>query len=207
VAALWAAVALGCIFGEDGSDRKARSGALTVTVILDKIGTLGKTAKPADIVMSTLVLTATSADEDTLRETLTLTPGSGEYNVKRTFSGLASEKTWSLSAVARDTAGAVIYSADTSFAVVPNATHDITVTLAARYSMLKARLFPIGDKVTSLLMRVNDSLAATAAFAKGSKSGDTVVLAYDYLAASPSGTPHSVRLEVRGDWYGTDTLM
>lgn len=195
----------GCI--SDSGGKTTASGNLTVTVVLDKVGALAKAGKASGIVMSKLYLTASANGGGTLSDTVTLAQGNDGYSVQRTFSGLAADKPWRVSAVTRDIAGVAIHSADTILVVAPRTTHMVNLVLPARYSTLKARFFPIVDSVTRLHMRVDDNLVASAAFAKQSRLGDSVVLAHDYVSASPTGVPHSIRLDAYGDMGGDEHLL
>lgn len=205
MAAVLSLALVACLNDSDG--KATASGNLTVTVVLDKVGALAKAGKASGIVTNKLYLTASANGGGTLRDTVTLAPGNDGYSVQRTFSGLASDKLWRVSAVTRDIAGVVIHSADTLLTVAPQTTHMVNLVLPARYSTLKARFFPIVDSVTRLQMRVDDDLVASAAFAKQSRLGDTVVLAHDYLSASPSGVTHKIQLDAHGDMWGDDHLL
>jgi hypothetical protein len=189
---------------EESARGVGEQGDARVSVKLRKAASLGKAA---DIEMSELVLTVHAVDEDTLRDTIGIS-GNAQQTVSSTFESLASGKIWTLTAAAVDAEGVTIYGGAVNFTVPPGATQNVSLDLAAQYSMLKARFFPIRDSVTRLELRVDDELVASDTFPKQSLVGDTVVLAHDYLPASlPYGQPKTIKMEAYGEWEGEERLL
>jgi len=182
---------------------QVETGSANVTINLARVGAL---AKSADISMRMLYLSAHAADEDTVRDSVSLS-GHAQYTVALQFLELAASKRWHLSATAVDVKGIVVYGDTASFVVTPGATHNVNLTLAARYSMLVANFYPIRDSVTSVALYVGEELAADSSFPKHALRGDTVALAYGYLPASPSGTSVAVQLDARGDYFGQPNTL
>lgn len=184
-------------------------GSAQVTVNVGKVGALAKGAALAktggamDIDLAALELTLTAPGEAPVTQSIPLS-GHGSNTINQTFTGLASLKTWTLAARSADHAGHTIHTGTTSFEVRPKQTTNVSLNLASMVSMLKAQFFPIRDSVTRCELWVDDSRRDSASFPKQSKLGDTVRLAYDYLA---TGTSHTIRLDVHGEMWGIDTLL
>ncbi len=73
--------------------------------------------------------------------------------------------------------------------------------------MLVAEFLPIRDSVTRCVIDIDGYTAADSTFPKQSLVGDTVMLTFDYLTASPSGTSHEIRLMVYGEIAGEERLL
>jgi hypothetical protein len=176
-------------------------GSAYLTVTVEKVGTLGKTSA---ISLNKLYLTLSSPGETTIADTFPLS-GIGVQTVAKTYSNLASLiKTWTLHAETRDMNGVVIHSGDTSFIIPAQSTIAITLNLTAKYSMLKANIFPIRDSVTRCALLVDGEIKDDSSFAKQSLLGDTVTLTYDYLQ---TGIGQRIKLNVYGTMWGFDTLL
>jgi len=199
---LLAALVVGCLNDSEQSAR-GKTGSVSVTLVFDRVGVL---AKGADIALRKLYLTAYTAGEDTLRDSVDLN-GAGLQVVQRTFAGLTGGKTWWVSARGVDQGGVAVYQDSASFTVTAGQTRSVSLTLVPRFSMLKTRIFPVRDSVTSVTLFVNNTQVARESFAKQSKVGDTVRMAWDYLPASAAGTVAVMRLEVRGDYFGQPNVL
>ncbi len=199
----------GCILDNRTTSPDQETGSVQILLKLEKIGTIHKLSANtamAAIEMDTLHLILHAPGEDTLRNAIPLA-GNGMHTVSKTYSDLPSLKTWTLAAVARDQRGATVYSGSVDFIVPVKKMIDVSLNLSPRYSMLKGRFFPIRDSVTRVELRVDGDLVADSVFPKQSLLGDTVVLRYDYLSASPVGEAHSIGMAVFGDMWGIDTLL
>ena len=169
------------------------------------IGSVGSFAKIQAINLTKIYLELTAVGETTLRDSFNLT-GSGSQTVERIFSDIK-VKTWTAKAWTVDQKGRVIHSDSITFAVVENDTVNANLNLAARYSMMEAKFYPISDSATSAKIIVNGIVVADSVFGKNA-SFDTLRLFFDYLSASPSpGTSSTIRLDVRGNWVDPDTLL
>ncbi len=178
-------------------------GDVNVSVKLGKIGSLGKIKC---IEFDTLTLTLTAPGEDSVVAKMPIS-GKNQQIVTKTFSNLASLKTWTVLAVAKDRSEKTTHFGKTTFEVQPNATTEVTLDLAARFSMLKANFYPIRDSVNACMLWVDDEIAADSSFSRTELRGDTVRLSYDYLSASPAGILHTIRMDARGIVWGDDTLL
>ncbi len=187
--------------GQGGANRP--SGQANVSLKLERVGALQKSAA---IEMDTLFIALLAQGEDPILDTILLS-GNSQQNVLKSYPGLASLKSWTLAALAKDQNNVTVYSGSTDFTVPPNGTANVSLALAAQFSMLRALFLPVRDSVTRMELKVNDSLAAFQAFAKQSLVGDTVTLTHDYLPASPAGIQHAIRMDARGDMWGIDTLL
>ena len=186
-----------------GPGGKGPTGQANLSLKLEKVGALRKAVA---IEMDTLFIGLTATGEAPVLDTVLLS-GNSLQAILKSYPGLASLKTWTLGAIAKDQNGMTVYSGTTEFIVPPNGTANVPLTLAPHFSMLRALFFPIRDSVTQVQLRVDGSLVAAESFAKQSRLGDTVALTHDYLAASPAGTTHAIRMDVRGDMWGFDTVL
>jgi hypothetical protein len=180
---------------------KSDLGSASVYVKIGKVGALGK---KATIQLDTLYLTLTAPGETTRSAKFPLSANS-EQTFSQCFTELASlHKIWTLSAEAKDMLGTVIHSGSISFIVPARRDTSITLTLGAKYSMLKANFFPIRDSVTHCELLVDGVIKDDSSFAKQSLVGDTVEFAFDYLQTNIA---QRVRLDVYGQMWGFDTLL
>ncbi len=178
-------------------------GVVNVSVKLGKIGSLGKIKC---IEFDTLTLTLTAPGEDSFVSKIPIS-GKNQQVVTKTFSNLASLKTWTVSAIAKDKVGKTTHSGKTTFEVQPCGTTAVTLDLAAQYSMLKANFYPIRDSVNACMLWVDGEVVIDSSFSRTELRGDTVRLSYDYLSASPAGIQHTIRMDARGIVWGDDTLL
>lgn len=171
--------------------------------VLIRTGKIGRLAKKAAIELSRLEITLSAPGESTVVREFPLT-GSGAATVSHTIPGLASLKPWTLAARSLDLNGRVIHSGSADFEVRPRQTAEVSLDLAALYSMLRASFYPVRDSVTRCELWIDGELRADTAFPKQSRLGDTIVLAYDYVGAAAD---HEFRMEAHGGMWGIDTLL
>jgi hypothetical protein len=193
-------------------EKSGETGVLNVAIHMDKVGALCKSMKATDIEMTDLCVTLSADGQPTIFDTIQLTGGSYARTERKTYPGLVVYNDgqlvqWTLNVEALDQRNEVIHYKDTSFVIPPLDTANITLVLSSQYSMLVANYFPIRDSVTRCELLVDNGMAADSTFPKQSLIGDTVALAYDYLTATPWGIPHSLLLNVYGDYEGTETLF
>jgi hypothetical protein len=186
-----------------------QTGALNLSVSLDRAGALKKTSA---LDLSELLITLSSPELETIRDTVALSGGYHRREITRAYSQIAARikdqvVVWHLAVESRDRNNRTIHSADTSFSIQPLDTFELSMQLAAQYSMLNANFFPIRDSVTECRVYVDNEIIGRSSFAKQTRIGDTAVITYDYLTASPSGISHSIRLDVMGNLWGIDTLL
>jgi hypothetical protein len=205
---------LSCSNGHDHSNPvlPKETGTVNVSINLGQTGKLSKVKSTAAIEMTRLIITLSAYDQDTIKDTLSLTGGSQERTERKTYSGLAawidgSIIEWTLTAKSYDQNGRIIHSGDTTFTIPVKDTVEISLFLNAKYSMLVANYFPIRDSVTRCELIVDGYTQENYSFAKQSLVGDTVTLSYDYLIASDSGDIHHIELNVYGELFGIDTLL
>lgn len=201
------ALLMGCLRDDrNPSGGGTPAGAAKVVIQAGRIGALAKgapLAKAAAIELAELEVTLSAAGETSVTETFPLS-GNGPATVSHTFPGLASPKTWSLSALTRDRLGEIIHRGASSFEVRPRQTARVDLALSALFSMLRANFHPIRDSVTRVELWVDGDRRDDSAFAKQSALGDTIPLFFDYLAA---GSSHVLGLRVFGEMWGLDTLL
>jgi uncharacterized protein (TIGR02145 family) len=172
-----------------------------------KIGRVGALAKKLAIELDTLFITLSAEGETSVNDKFPIS-GNTQQTVIKNYTDLASLKTWTLTAVAKDVNGEVTHTGQTSFEVPKNDSIQITLNLPALYSMLRANFSPIRDSVTACSLSVDGMRLAGAVFTAQSKLGQTVALDYDYLDASPApGVPHTVRMDVYGVMWGDNVLL
>lgn len=181
----------------------AGTGSALVTIQSGRVGGLAKGSKASDINLASLEVTLTAPGETPVTQSFRLS-GSGSSTISNTFQELAALKTWTLSARTLDQAGQVIHSGSTTFEVRPRQTSDVNLDLSALFSMLKARFYPVRDSVTRLELIVDGVIRDQISFAKQTRLGDTIPLAFDYLT---TGASHTIRLSAYGDMWGFDTLL
>ena len=180
------------------------SGSADITI---KVGAVGALAKSADIALAKLYIMLSSPGQAAISDSFSLS-GTASATIKKTYTNMASLLTWTLTAQSVDLRDSVVHSGATTFTVQPNQTASVSLSLSAKYSMLKANFFPIRDSVTECRLTV-DSIAAVrdSVFAKQALFGDTIRLTYDYLTASAVGVQHSVRMDVSGIMWGIPYLL
>ncbi|GEM_PF-5724502 len=170
--------------------------------VMIRTGKIGALAKGSSIELSILEVTLTAMGEPPITDSFPMS-GSGTANFLHTFSELASLKTWTLTAVSKDLAGKVIHSGSTTFIPLPRKTVDVSLSLNANYSMLRANFFPLRDSTTRVQLLVNHEKVRDSLFAKQSKVGDTLSLFLDYLKTGAN----EIEMDVFGDAWGFDTLL
>ncbi len=179
-----------------------QTAAATITV---KIGVIGKLAKAKNIALEKLILTLSCPGLDTVQDTTSIS-GTGGNTVKTTIGDLKAPRTWRVSAATYDTNDSCIHKGVTTFVAIPADTSEVTLDLAALFSTLKVSFNGIHDSAVALTLTVNGTAySADSTFTAGSH--DTVVLSYDYLAASGSGEDNTLSLKARGTFYGEDTIL
>jgi hypothetical protein len=175
-------------------------GSATLSITTGRVGML---AKNADISLARLCVSLSAPDETTLFDTANLT-GFNEQTVTLSFNTLASLKTWTFNAYTEDANDSIIHETSTTFRVHPRQTVPVSLSMQARFSMLKVRFFPIRDSVTRCAISVDNTLKSDSSFAKQSKLGDTVIVGFEYLYTN---TSQRVRFDVFGNMWGFDTLL
>jgi alpha-tubulin suppressor-like RCC1 family protein len=189
---------------------RSEPGSATVNIQLGKVGALAKSsalAKSTAISLSKLYITLTAQGEPTINDTISLSSGSSQANVTKTYGPLASIKEWTLTAASIDQNDSTIHSGTQTFSVKPKQTLNLpTLALNAIYSMLTANFYPIQDSVTRCQLLVNGSQVAIVSFAKQSRVGDTipVKLTFDYLRTNVA---QRIKMNAFGDINGVDTLL
>jgi hypothetical protein len=168
----------------------AAPGSANLTIDL---GAVGSIAKRSVLSLDTLTIKLTAVGENPIIDLIQI-GGSGRHVVTRSFSGLAPRKTWTVTAETKDKAGAVIHSGVKTFAVEPGGVAEVTLALAARYSTLKASFFPKREGARECAIYGDGMWGYSDSFG----ASDTVTLCNGYLDASPQGTRHFIRMEVRG---------
>ena len=188
------------------------TGTLKMSVNLGRTGVLRKTVKNRAIDMSNLIIVLSADGQNTIRDTLPLTGGYNERTERQTYAGLVAWINgefleWTLHVESQDQNDQVIHSGDTVFTLQPGDTIEISLSLAAGYSMLVANYFPIQDSVTRCVLGIDGDSQADSSFPKQTLVGDTVTLSYDYLTASPAGVEHHIDLDVYGEVRGIEALL
>jgi hypothetical protein len=187
---------------------KERNAVVTSTVVLGKVGALGKTAS---INLTKLVLTAVSTANppDTVRDTSSVS-GNAQVTVQRTLT-LAPLRTWVVSAKSLDSKDSVIHSGSSNaFFVKPADTAAVSLNLASRFSMYEARFNALPDSISSSVSGTGMdklNLNRVVLLVDGVIKADSVLPAGSYFAGNQSVnvfwdyiTPgaHTVTLEAYG---------
>lgn len=176
-------------------------GASEVSIHIGKIGSL---AKCQAIDLNMLVLTISSPGNDTIRDTLSIN-GTGEIVIKTVVDSIAAPVEWTLNAATYDKSGVIIQSNSTVFATMPGDTTDVSLSLYAKYSMLRTSFISIPDSIKAVRMIIQGIDTLDAAFTTGSM--DSIKIAYDYLPADINGIVHAISLYAMGSFYGIDTVL
>jgi hypothetical protein len=193
--------------GESTDKNAGAPGVVKSTVVLGKVGALGKSAT---INLQKLILTAvsTATPADTLRDTSTVS-GNAQVTVQKTLV-LAPLRNWTVSAKTLDAKDSVIHQgASSSFYVKPADTVDVSLNLTSRFTMYQANFNALPDSIAStaantgkaklnlnrLVLKVDgviktDSLLASGYFT----GGQSINVYFDYVTP---GT-HTVTLEAYG---------
>ncbi|MBN1578554.1 MAG: hypothetical protein JW913_18470 [Chitinispirillaceae bacterium] len=189
------------------------SGVLKVSVNIGRVGALSKKSKAADIEMTDLYVVFSADGYDSIFDTIPLGGGSDGRTEEEIYPAMAARYKnkiieWTLRVEARDQNDNPTHWGDTVFSIRPKDTTDVTLTVEARYSMLKANFIPIRDSVTRCVLDIdNGDHIVDSSFEKQSLVGNTVTLSYDYLTASTDGEPHTIKLDVFGELWGIDTML
>ncbi len=204
--ALVALLLSACVF-ETERERGTRSpstdkGSIELNLKVGEVGLLRKIAAAADIELVALYITLTADQETPRHDTISLS-GGGSTTVNRTYSSLAANKTWQVQAYTLDRRGRTIHTANSLFTVQAGRTANVNLDMPAYYSMLRASFYPIDDSVTRCQVQVDGGTVADSGFAKQTRVGDTLRLAYDYLYVGS----HRIALNVYGDWNGSNILL
>jgi hypothetical protein len=182
------------------TDRQAASARITITV--DNVATLSK-RHTIDLV--SLVLTLASHGEDTIRDTVALS-GTGGGGIHATIGDLAAPKNWTIRVLTYDQADSVIHSGSTTFSTFPTDTAEVSLNLAANYSMLRVSFNNTPDSAVTFTLSIDGVYKAESTMTTAGNP-DTVVLAYDYLKANTLGIEHEIALKVQGTYFGTNTIL
>lgn len=173
-----------------------------IAITLDPVATLSKRQA---ISLKQFVLTLTSPGEDTLRDTTTVTDLAGS-TVQKTFNNLMAPRTWTLKAVSFDKSDSIIHSGTTNFTTIPADTVDVTLSLAARFSMLRVSFNGVHDTIAKLSVSIDGATKADTTLSI-TAGPDTVVLSYDYLSATTAGTSHTISLKASGTSAGATKVL
>jgi hypothetical protein len=169
------------------------------------VGTVGKLAKQTSIELKKLILTLSAPDQDTIRDTMALSGSNGgTFNV--TIGHLAAPRIWRLNAVTFDAKDSTIHSGTTDFNTIPGDTVDVSLQLAAEYSMLHVAFNAIPDSAKKFTVAIDGKIEADSTLAVAGEP-NTVALDVDYLSASPIGITHTVSLKTWGTYYGSETIL
>jgi uncharacterized protein (TIGR02145 family) len=203
------AVAFSVLFscGVNHSVNPVESGSSGSANVSINVGAVGALAKTANIALAKLYITLTAPGQVTINDSFTLS-GTSSTTINKTYANLASLLTWTLTARSIDSRDSVIHSGSTTFTVQPNQVANVSLSLNALYSMLKANFFPIRDSVTECRLTIDSpTVVRDSVFAKQTLVGDTVRLAYDYLTASTAGIQHTVKMDAHGIMWGISYLL
>jgi N-acetylneuraminic acid mutarotase len=203
IALIMSAVAFVSCSTNNNPASASKSGVSGSASIAIRLGSVGSLAKKTDISLTNLYIKLSAPEEITVLDTISLS-GNGSTTVSKTYNNLASLKTWTLTVNTLDLKDSLIHSGSTIFDVQPRQTTNVSLDLSARFSMLKAKFFPIRDSVTRCELLVNGTNVDDSSFAKQSALGDTIRLAYDYLRTNVS---QKISLNVYGNEWGFDTLI
>lgn len=198
VAAAALSTMLSCADTPTGSDSRG-SGSAEVTVAIGRIGTLAKTQ---DIQLENLILEFTASGEDTVRDTIVLSPTSTQ--AVHTVDGLTAPTDWSVQATSLDEQDSVVHNGSTTFTTVPADTVDVSLDLASNFSHLRVAFCALPDSVDRVAVVVNGD---TVCDSVGSAPGDTVRLAFDYLPATSGGTDNDISLLAFGQYWDYDGVL
>ncbi|MDB5048292.1 MAG: hypothetical protein JWO30_1363 [Fibrobacteres bacterium] len=189
-------------------ERNETDATVNSTVILGKVGVLGKTSA---ITLSKLVLTAVSSatPPDTVRDTSAVS-GNAQVSVLRVLT-LAPLRNWVVSAKSLDAKDSVIHSGSSaSFFVKPADTADVSLNLTSRFAMYEARFNTVPDSISSTLpgtgkdklnlnrvvLLVDGVIKADSSLPAGSyfSANQSVNVFWDYITPGS----HTVTLEAYG---------
>lgn len=192
---------LGC-FSDQVASPPADSpeGAASVVIDVGHVGALSKASARIDLVRLRVTLSATG--EKDLNDTFNLT-GTTPVVFAKTYSGLAADKRWNLTARSFDSRDSVIHMGVTTFLVENRKTAMVKLDLAARYSWMTARFFPIRDSVNRVSLLIDNVARAQESFARQGRLGDTLTLGYDYVETGR----RNIKMQAHGVWNGAQTLL
>lgn len=179
-------------------------GDLKVSVLCNKIGNIGKSR---EISLTSLIIDLRAPSELRIYDTLTLT-GNGAISVSKDYENLASQKQWIVACKSIDQNGLIIHEGSDTITIQPDSTSVLEIDLDAMYSMTVASFYPIADSCNRCVLLSDNVIIADSTFTPADVAvGDTVVLNYDYLSASPTGIRHRLKMDVYGSMWGHDTLL
>lgn len=192
------------------------SGVVRSSVLLGRVGELGKTAT---INLQKLILTAisTATPSDTVRDTSTVS-GNDAVTVVRTLV-LKPLRTWVINAKTLDAKDSVIHSgATTAFFVKPADTAAVSLNLTSRFSMYQANFNTLPDSINSssagtgkdklnlnrLVLKIDGVIKGDSVLVSGYFSGGQNVSEYfDYITPGS----HTITLEAYGVLHTFNGLL
>jgi hypothetical protein len=207
IIAVWCIFSIGCNrIGPSSAagQEKPNSNVASAEISID-IGQVGTLAKRNNIELSRLIVFLTSPGEDTIWDTTSLSGTIGK-TVYLTIGNLAAPRLWELTATVYDQRDSLIHFGSIGFPTFPGDTNIVGLGVLAKYSMLRVSFYGIPDSAKKLSILVDGVVKAESTFTAATHP-DTVVLSYDYLPTSLTGTVHTVTCKARGNWYGMDTLL
>jgi hypothetical protein len=193
--------------GGDRIDSEEKFGVVKSSVMLGKVGALGKGSA---INLQKLILTAVSSASpaDTVRDTATIS-GNDAVTVLRTLT-LKPLRNWVITAKSLDAKDSIIHSGSTSsFFVKPADTTGVTLNLTSRFSMYQANFNSLPDSISSstsgtgkdklnlnrVVLKVDGVIMSDSVLATGFyTAGQNVSVFFDYITPGA----HSVTLEAYG---------
>jgi|GEM_PF-4962702 len=187
---------------KDNPAQPGQTGSAEVAITLEKTGAL---SKRSDISLKKLCLALVSSAKDSLRDTLVVS-GNAASVVSKAYPGLSTEKTWTLYAKTVDAQDSIVHAGSVGFTVSVGKATAVKLQLGSKFVMLKAKFFPVKAGMTRCELDADGAMVATAGLPKAGMAGDTVLLAYDYLAAAPF-MKHTVRMAVYGLVNGQEALL
>ncbi len=179
------------------------TGSADVNINLGRVGSLGKTAATVTIDLAKVIVNIKSGNDKLIADTIILT-GNQAKTIMKTYSKLACDKEWTLTALTEDAKGVVVHSGGKAFRVEAGKTTAVSLDLDADYSMLKANFFGIPESINRCELLVNGQSVASETFVQDSRIGGTLQLAFDYLS---TGAMNKITLNAYGVRFGQTALL
>lgn len=167
-----------------------------------RTGSIGVLARSATMTPRRIVFAFTSGTDLTRRDTMSLLSGA---QIVRDFR-LTAGRTWHLTATGLDAKDSVLYSGSADFPIGADSTTNLSMSLDALHSSLQLSI-PAKEGAKRLQASLDGRPWLDSTLGSFVRENDTIRAERDYLAASRTGTAHSLSIRISGNRGDKDTVL
>lgn len=203
IAAIGAAIATtGCERSPTQETTPAPQGSDGRLSLQVRTGSIGVLARSATMTPRRIVFAFTSGTDLTRRDTMSLLSGA---QIVRDFR-LTAGRTWHLTATGLDAKDSVLYSGSADFPIGADSTTNLSMSLDALHSSLQLSI-PAKEGAKRLQASLDGRPWLDSTLGSFVRENDTIRAERDYLAASRTGTAHSLSIRISGNRGDKDTVL